>query len=77
MFHGASGDMQSIYRAFPFNLQFANHTFTKPDLVALDLRAVSNLEGVEISGFIGCPMLAESRISIDYRDGLLNVEADR
>lgn len=77
MFHGANGDVQSAYRAYPFELQFANHSFIDPALIALDLRSISNQEGVEISGFIGCPMLSRSRITIDYRDGLLNIEDDR
>jgi predicted aspartyl protease len=77
MFHGANGDLQTTYRAYPFELRFANHSFIDPALIALDLRSISNQEGVEISGFIGCPMLSHSRITIDYRDGLLNVEDDR
>ncbi len=77
LFHGAGGDIQNLYRAFPFSLQVGDRSFFDPSLIALDLRAVSDREGVEISGIIGFPMLARSRISIDYRDGLLNVDDGR
>ncbi len=77
MFHGAGGDIQNLYRAFPFSLQIGARSYFDPALIAMDLRAVSDREGVEISGIIGFPMVAHSRISIDYRDGLLNVDDGR
>jgi len=73
--HGAAGDVQKSYRAYPFVVQFANCSFVDPGLIALDMRAISNREGIEVAGFVGCPMLSRSKISINYRDGLLSVEA--
>jgi len=69
---GAS--FSSVSKIYPFALQFANRTFTDPALLAQDLKSISNREGIEISGIIGCPMLAHSNISIDYRDGLLGIQ---
>ncbi len=77
MFHGAGGDVAGLYRAYPFALQFGSRWYAKPALIAQDLQAISNREGIEISGLIGCPELSRSRVSIDYRDGLLNLEEEQ
>ena len=46
------------------------------DPIAFDLREISRQEGVEISGLIGYPALSRGVLTIDYRDGLIDISPD-
>jgi len=55
----------------PVAFEFAGRTFVEPAPLAVDLTAVSQQEGVQISGILGYPLLRNSTITINYRDGVL------
>ena len=83
--HGASSGTMPIYglsgrmdanRISPVQFHFAREPIVDGDVIALDLREVSRREGVEISGLIGYPALSRGVLTIDYRDGLIDI-ADR
>ena len=44
------------------------------DPIAIDLRTMSRQEGLEISGLIGFPAISKGILTIDYRDGLIDIE---
>ena len=41
--------------------------------VKLDMTELSRHEGIEISGIIGYPVLGKSVLTVDYRDGLVQL----
>ena len=63
-------------RISPVQFHFAREPIVDSDVIALDLREVSRREGVEISGLIGYPALSRGVLTINYRDGLIDI-ADR
>jgi hypothetical protein len=42
--------------------------------IAIDLREMSRREGVEISGLIGYPAVSQAILTINYRDGLIDIQ---
>jgi hypothetical protein len=44
------------------------------DIPVFDVTNISNSDGTEISGFIGIKTLVQMKVTIDYRDGLVNFE---
>lgn len=75
-FRGIAGNVKKIYRAPDVNLQFANFREKMAWMYALDLKHLSDDEGIEISGFLGFRLLYQLEIRIDYRDGLLALKFD-
>jgi predicted aspartyl protease len=72
---GISGKVDKVSGTDALYLQFAHVREVIPiGINAIDLSNWSRSTGVEISGFIGYPMLKELVISIDYRDNLVKVE---
>jgi predicted aspartyl protease len=73
--YGLSGRIDAN-RISPVQFHFARVPIVDGDVIALDLREVSRREGVEISGLIGFPVLSHGVLTINYRDGLIDI-ADR
>ena len=73
--YGLSGRIDAN-RISPVQFHFAREPIVDGDVLALDFREVSRREGVEISGLIGYPALSRGVLTIDYRDGLIDI-ADR
>jgi hypothetical protein len=71
---GISGKVNNVAGTDGLYIQFAHVRQQIPQgLNAIDMTAMSRGIGVEISGFIGYPILHELVIQIDYRDNLVKV----
>lgn len=72
---GASGSTNSAFIADNATLRFANVHPSGERISTVDLHSVSKNLGVEISGQIGFSAMEDMRISINYRDGLVQFVA--
>lgn len=71
---GISGKVDKVYDAGQFTLQFAGLRLNSPSMTSIDLTKWSHDDGVEVSGFIGAPLLFQLVMHIDYRDNLVAFE---
>jgi hypothetical protein len=55
-------------------LMFAKMRIESHDLPVFPLNGTSSSEGTEIAGLIGIRTLVQTKMTIDYRDGLVNLE---
>jgi hypothetical protein len=67
---GTSGVVNSAQIADDVGLRFAN-VLRKEQIITVDMRSVSKDLGTEISGQLGFDTLERMRITINYRDGLV------
>jgi predicted aspartyl protease len=70
-FEGISGEVKKVYDADRFTLSFAGLRLDSPSMTSIDLTKFSHGAGVEVSGFIGQPLLFQLVLHIDYRDNLV------
>jgi hypothetical protein len=70
-FEGISGEVKKVYDADRFTLSFAGLRLDSPSMTSIDLTKFSHGAGVEVSGFIGQPLLFRLVLHIDYRDNLV------
>jgi tetratricopeptide (TPR) repeat protein len=73
---GIQGEVKQTYTTGPIKLQFGHVVFPASGLIAMDTSKFGKGPGVEVSGFIGAPILHELTVSIDYRDNLVNFVYD-
>lgn len=73
---GTSGRVQDVYKADAVKLAFGKLLLQADDVVALDLTRFSDDARTEISGFLGCSLLFQLDIKIDYRDSLISFQYD-
>jgi tetratricopeptide (TPR) repeat protein/predicted aspartyl protease len=71
---GVSGKVENVLTGKKAILQFAKMRIESHDLPVFAFDKVSASEGTEIAGFIGIRTLVQMKMTIDYRDGLLNLE---
>jgi Flp pilus assembly protein TadD len=71
---GVSGQVKEVLNGNKAILQFAKVRVRSDDIPVFDTTNISNSEGTEISGFIGIKTLVQMKMTIDYRDGLVNLE---
>lgn len=71
---GVSGTVNSVLTGRKAILQFANMRIESHDLPVLSTDDISTSEGTEIAGFIGIRTLVQMKMTIDYRDGLVNLQ---
>ena len=71
---GVSGRVKEVLNGDKAILQFAKLRVRSDDIPVFDATNISNSEGTEISGFIGIKTLVQMKLTIDYRDGLVNLE---
>jgi gag-polyprotein putative aspartyl protease/Aspartyl protease len=71
---GVSGTVQNVMTGDKVILQFAKMRIESHDLPVFSMDSVSAYDGTEISGFIGIRTLTQMKMTIDYRDGLINLE---
>jgi hypothetical protein len=71
---GMSGQVSDVYKTGDLFLQFAGFRQKNLGITVFDTRSQSHHLGVEISGFLGLPVLNLFTLTIDYRDGLVNFE---
>jgi tetratricopeptide (TPR) repeat protein len=69
---GISGEVKNVYSGDELTLTFANMRQRNEDIVALDMKNISDNAGTEISGTLGFTMLRMLDMKIDYRDGLVS-----
>src|SRR5271157_1555815 len=74
---GRGGGPAAAFRAGSLQLRVAGRDLSDPNVVTLDFARLNNLDGVEISGLIGYPMLSRCTLTLDYRDGLIGPDRDR
>jgi predicted aspartyl protease len=71
---GISGSVKNVYRADKAVIQFGHLRQENQDLLAFDLKPISDKISTEVSGILGFSMLHLLEIKIDYRDGLVDFE---
>ncbi len=72
---GAQGEIHGAHRLNPVSVKLAGEQFFDPAPIAADLKQMSLRQGVEISGTIGYSLLSRSVLTINYRDGLVQLNA--
>ena len=73
---GISGDVKNVYGTGKFTYFFANLKQDVSSMTAMDMSKFSHDDGVEISGFLGAPVLNRLVVHIDYRDNLMKFDYD-
>ena len=68
---GASGVANSAFIADDATLRFAKMNRTGERISTVDLHSISKGLGVEVSGQIGFSAMENLKLTIDYRDGLV------
>jgi Flp pilus assembly protein TadD len=71
---GLSGRVEKVLTGNKAILQFAKMRIASHDLPVFSIDNISDDEGTEIAGFIGILSLVQMKMTIDYRDGLVNLE---
>lgn len=71
---GVSGKVTEVLTGRKAILMFAKMRIESHDLPVFPLDHISSSEGTEIAGFIGIRTLVQTKMTIDYRDGLVNLE---
>jgi Tfp pilus assembly protein PilF/predicted aspartyl protease len=71
---GVSGKVESVLTGKKVILQFARMRIESHDLPVMSMDGISSQEGTEIAGFIGIRTLVQMKMTLDYRDGLVNLE---
>ena len=72
---GVQGKVTQVQRANAISLAFAGFRQSNPDLVAIDLTKMSDGMGVAFAGILGMPVLSQMKLTIDYREGAVRMEA--
>jgi predicted aspartyl protease len=68
---GIQGEMNKVYEAGKFTLEFANLRLDSPSMTSIDTTSISHDSGVEVAGLIGAQALFQVVMHIDYRDNLV------
>jgi Tfp pilus assembly protein PilF len=71
---GVSGKVAEVLTGQKAILMFAKMRIESHDLPVFPLNGTSSSEGTEIAGLIGIRTLVQTKMTIDYRDGLVNLE---
>jgi tetratricopeptide (TPR) repeat protein len=71
---GVSGNAARVLTGKKAILQFAKMRIESHDLPVFSSDTISPAEGTQIAGLIGIRALVQMKMTIDYRDGLINLE---
>jgi len=71
---GISGRVKEVKSADKVVLQFGHFRQQNEEVVSFDLTSLSHRIGTEVSGMLGFTLLHILKITIDYRDGLVDFE---
>lgn len=71
---GVSGSVKSVFEADKAELQFAHFRQHNLGLVAFDLNNSPEHQDFRMAGILGIPVLSMFRLTIDYRNGLVNFD---
>lgn len=72
--HGVSGEVKDVFEADKAYLQFSHFRQNNLGLTAFNLNNSPDHQEFRISGILGLPVLAMFRLTIDYRNGLVNFD---
>jgi hypothetical protein len=70
---GLSGKVKDVSVARSVLLQVGRFRQQNDGMLAISFKEMSKNVGIEVSGFLGHPLLSQLVITVDYRDGLLNL----
>jgi Tfp pilus assembly protein PilF/predicted aspartyl protease len=70
---GVSGSVKEVLNGDKAILQFARVRVRSDDIPIIDLLKTSNSFGTEVAGLIGIRTLVQMKMTIDYRDGLVDL----
>lgn len=68
---GAQGPLSGAFRAGPLTFRVGGLPLVENAPLAMDLRPISQLEGIDIAGILGYSMLGKSPFTIDLRTGIV------
>ncbi len=71
--HGVQGEVDKVFNASQVELTFAGLRQNNSGMLAFDFGKLSNEFGFEIGGIIGMPILEQLRVTIDYRNGAVEM----
>ena len=74
--YGISGKVAKVYQTGRFLIEFADLSTHGDLMTAIDTTKISHNDGVEVSGFVGEPVLYLFAMHIDYRDNLMKFDYD-
>ena len=72
--HGVSGDVKNVFEADKAELQFGRFKQRNLGLTAFNLNNSPEHQEVRMAGILGYPVLSLFRLTLDYRNGLVNFE---
>ncbi len=72
---GVQGPLAGALRVAPLVLNVAGLPLVERAPLAVDLRAISQVEGIEIAGILGYSMLGRSPFTLDFRNGTVEFAA--
>jgi predicted aspartyl protease len=73
---GVSGEVNHVYKTQQFLVTFGQIRLHVANMTAMDMNDISTGQGMEISGFLGAPVLDRLSLQIDYRDNLVHMIYD-
>lgn len=71
---GISGEVSHVFEADKAELEFAHFRQRNLGLTSFDLNNSPGHQEVRMSGIMGIPLLSMFRLSLDYRNGLVNFD---
>jgi predicted aspartyl protease len=71
---GISGQVADLYKTGNVFVQFAGFRQKSPGMTSVDMWPQSRNVGIEVSGFLGLPVLSLFTLTIDYRDGVVRFD---
>jgi predicted aspartyl protease len=74
--YGISGQVNKVYSTRNFELIFGGLRQHVDSMTAFDTTNISHDVGLEVSGFLGAPILNRMVLRIDYRDNLVKFDYD-
>lgn len=71
---GVSGEVKNVFEADKAELQFARFRQANLGLISIDLNNVPDPQPFRMGGILGAPILSMFRLTLDYRNGLVNFD---
>ena len=71
---GVSGRVKDVFEADKAELQFSRYKQSNLGLTAFNLNNAPGHQEFRLSGILGIPVLSMFRLTIDYRNGLVNFD---
>jgi len=71
---GNNGEVYEVFIAEGISLQFSHLRQPREDMVSYGRHSLSKDLETEVSGFIGLPSLNRKKVTLNYRDGVVEVE---